>query len=134
MYLEGTPDFFSPDPGDNPDIWVDKGNLYCKPTINRQTQIEADVVVGQGDAMVQEWCWFLKDLWVGGDMDWANSAASDYSQVNYRCNNKFVCGDLTVRGDLTIHNNAERLTTGGNASSGGSSPAPVQATSWPTAP
>ena len=119
MYLEGTPDFFSPDADASPDIWVDRGDLHCWPTINRQTEIEADVVVGQGNADLEEWCWFVRDLFVGGNMTWSNSAASNTSQVNYRCNNKFICGDLTIGGNLSIASNAERLTTGGNVDIGG---------------
>jgi hypothetical protein len=120
MYLVGTPDFFSPDPSNSPDIWVDTGKLYCQPTTNRQLEIEADVVVGQGGADLQEWCWFLKDVFVGGDMKWGQSTASDTSQVNLRCNNKFICGDLNVRGSLSIAASpTEKLTTGGNVNLGG---------------
>ncbi len=127
LYLVGTPDFFSPDADSSPDIWVDTGTLYCQPTINRQTEIEADVVVGQGNAALQEWCWFLKDVFVGGNMTWDNSAASDGSEGHDRCNNKFICGDLTVRGNLTVTTDyrAEKLTTGGNVTVGGTiSPQP----------
>jgi hypothetical protein len=120
MWLSGTPDFFSPSTSSAPDIWVDTGNLSCTPAINRQTEIEADVVVGQGDALLQEWCWFTRDLFVGDDMTWQPNNVDNNSQLTRRCNDKFICGDLTIRGDLTISSSAERLTTGANVTVGGS--------------
>lgn len=126
MYLVGTPDFFSPSADASPDIWVDTGNLYCQPSINRQTEIEADVVVGQGDGNLQEWCWFLRDVFIGDDMTWEPNSVSNTTEVNRRCNDKFICGDLTVVDDLVINTSAERLTTGGNvAVGGGITPAPT---------
>jgi Tfp pilus assembly protein PilE len=119
LWLVGTPDVFSPSASSAPDIWVDTGKMYCQPTINMQLEIEADVVVAQGDAEIQEWCWFTRDVFIGRDMAWRNSAAPAGSEVHERCNNKFICGDLTVGRTLNIQGSpAERLTVGGNVTVG----------------
>ncbi len=119
LYMEGTPDVFSqPDDG-SPDIWIDNGSFYCTPTTNRQLEVEADVVVVNGNAYLQRWCWLDRDVYVGGNTTFKQSSASSNSQVNYRCNNKFICGDFTGTGNLVIDSNAANLTTAGDVTLGG---------------
>jgi|GEM_PF-1125373 len=119
MIMEGTPDVFSEADDGSPDIWVDNGNFSCLPTTNRQLEIEADVVVANGNADIREWCWFDRDVYVGGNTSFSKSSAATNSQVNYRCNNKFICGDFTSPGSLSLASNALNLTTAGDVTLGG---------------
>jgi Tfp pilus assembly protein PilE len=118
IWFVGTADIFSQSDSTAPDIWVDTGKFYCRPTMDKLSEIQADVVVGQGDAELQEWCWFKKSVFVGRDMFWRDSTVTDGNEWP-QCNDKFYCGDLTVGRTLNIAGSpAERLTVAGNVTVG----------------